>query len=244
MKIAEGIEMLEISVNLMGSASKIHPTLIWDDEHVILVDTGFPGQLSPIKEAIENVGIPFNNLNMIILTHQDIDHIGNLASIKKELSNNIEVLASEEEKPYIEGVKSPIKLTQLEERLDSLPEEMKAMYGKMKLGFQHSFAKVDRIVTDGEDLPCGIKVIATPGHTPGHISLYHQSSKTLITGDLLNIENGILEKSRPSINYDNDLVIKSIQKLTQYDIDSVICFHGGLFNTNVKKRIRELSESK
>ena len=44
MKIANGVEMLEITANIMGTPSTINPTLIWDNNTIILVDAGFPGQ--------------------------------------------------------------------------------------------------------------------------------------------------------------------------------------------------------
>jgi len=46
MRIAAGVEMLEISANTMGTPSIINPTLIYDNKIVILVDVGFPGQLA------------------------------------------------------------------------------------------------------------------------------------------------------------------------------------------------------
>ncbi|MCL6478917.1 MAG: hypothetical protein K6T65_10940 [Peptococcaceae bacterium] len=53
MKIADGFEMLEISANIMGTASIIYPTLIWDNDTAILVDAGYPGQLPQIREVIK-----------------------------------------------------------------------------------------------------------------------------------------------------------------------------------------------
>ena len=125
MKIANGIYMLDISANIMGVPSIINPTMILDKDIVILIDTGFPGQLSQIKEAIEREGLSFAKLNMVILTHQDIDHVGSLSSILEELSNSVEVLAHEEERAYIQGDKLPVKVAQLKTHLSSLPNEMK-----------------------------------------------------------------------------------------------------------------------
>jgi len=48
-------------------------------------------------------------------------------------------------------------------------------------------------------------------------------------------------KTDPSINFDTDLIIKSLKKLTEYDIETVICYHGGLYNENANQRILELS---
>lgn len=243
MKIVSGVEMLEIPSNIMGTLSVINPTLIWDNDVVILVDAGFPGQLTKIREAIEKVGVAFDKLNMVILTHHDIDHIGSVSSILKELPNRVKVLAHEEEKPYIDGEKRPIKVAKLEDNLNSLSEEMKIIYEKLKAGFQNCKVNVDKNLIGGEELPyCGgIKVIYTPGHTLGHICLYLKQSKTLIAGDALTIEDGMLVQSPLSINFDMDLSMKSLKKLTQYDIETVICYHGGIYKDKVNERIAELT---
>ncbi|MDD7796333.1 MBL fold metallo-hydrolase [Clostridium sp. 'White wine YQ'] len=243
MKIANGIEMLEIKANVMGRESSINPVLIWDEENVILVDTGFPGQMKEINEAIESAGIDIDRLNTIILTHQDIDHIGSALSLVKNSENEIKVLCHEEEKKYIQGDETPVKLAKLEKSLSSMPNEMKGMYEKLKAGFSLSKVRVDKTLKDGEELTFvgGTEVIYTPGHTPGHICLYIKKNKVLIAGDLLTVNDGVLSKASPNINYDTNLSDKSLEKLKKYDIEKVICYHGGLYEKNVNERISELS---
>ncbi|OLN31520.1 MBL fold metallo-hydrolase [Desulfosporosinus metallidurans] len=243
MKIANGIYMLEISANIMGTSSVINPTLIWDNDTVILIDTGFPGQLPQIREAIENVGVSFDKLNLVILTHQDIDHVGSLSTILKELPNSVKVLSHQEENAYIQGEKLPVKVAQLEANLNSLPNDLKALYEKLKAFYENNQAKVDKTLTDGEELPyCGgITVIYTPGHTPGHICLYHKQCKILIAGDALQLDGGELVQAPQSTNFDRDLSINSLKMLAKYDIETVICYHGGLFKDNANQRIAELA---
>ncbi len=245
MKIAAGVKMLEIPANVMGMPSIVYPTLIYDNETVILVDAGYPGQLGQIRAAIEDAGVPFVNLNKIIITHHDVDHIGSLSSILSELPENVKVVAHEEEKPYIQGEKRPLKVAQLEVKLESLPVEMKAICEKLRAFYQNNTVSVDETVIDGEDLPwCGgITVIYTPGHTLGHICLYLKQSKTLIAGDVLTVEGGRLVKTSDSATFDIDLNIKSLKKLTEYDIETVICYHGGLYKDNASQRIKELAHS-
>lgn len=48
---------------------------------------------------------------MVVLTHQDIDHIGSISDILKEMCGKVKVLAHKEEKAYINGEKKPVKLT-------------------------------------------------------------------------------------------------------------------------------------
>lgn len=245
MKIANGIYMLEISTDIMGTPSVINPTMICDNDTVILIDSGYPGQLPQIREAIEKAGVSFDKINIVILTHQDIDHVGSLLSIQKELPNRIEVLAHMEEKAYIQGEKLPVKVAQLQSQLNSLPKEMKVLYEKMKAFYETNKSNVSKTITDGEELPyCGgITVIYTPGHTPGHICLYLKHYKILIAGDTLNVEDGLLVQAAQFTNFDMDLSIKSLNKLTKYDIETVICYHGGLYKGNANKRIAELANS-
>ncbi|MHB8917725.1 MAG: MBL fold metallo-hydrolase [Desulfocucumaceae bacterium] len=70
---------------------------------------------------------------------------------------------------------------------------MKVFYEYLKANYQNLKADVGRTVADEEELPyCGgITVIHTPGHTPGHICLYHKQSRTLIAGDALFAEGGL-----------------------------------------------------
>jgi glyoxylase-like metal-dependent hydrolase (beta-lactamase superfamily II) len=242
LRIADGIEMLEIPCNIMGRMTNIYPVLIWDDKDMVLVDTGFPGQLEKFQEAVKKMGLPFERISKILITHQDIDHVGSLASIVKELNGKVEVIAHEIEKQYITGERTPIKLALLEKNKDSLPDERKGFYEILKAGFANSKTNVDRIVLDGDVLPyCGgIKVIYTPGHTPGHIALYHRDSKTLITGDAMNIQDGHLVGPNQEHTYDMDEAVKSLQKFAQYDIQNIVCYHSGLYDSNANEAICEL----
>ncbi len=242
MKIADGIEILELPMNLMGRESKIYPTLIWDDTTVILVDTGVPNSLNEIKKAMEETHVPFERLNKIIITHQDIDHIGGVKSILNELPE-VEVLAHEEDKPYIQGEKKLIRLnSNFMNRINALPKEERQKILDMFENIPH--VKVNTTLTDIEELAyCGgITVIHTPGHTPGHICLYHKESKTLIVGDAMNVIDGQL--IGPNIqNMDEEeakTAINSLKKFTEYDVENVISYHGGLFNDNPNQRIEEL----
>jgi glyoxylase-like metal-dependent hydrolase (beta-lactamase superfamily II) len=60
---------------------------------------------------------------------------------------------------------------------------------------------VDEHLKGGErlDLAGGTKVIFTPGHTPGHLSLYLERSKVLIAGDALRAQRGSLNGPNPAM---------------------------------------------
>jgi len=227
---------------MMGQTAEIYPVLIWDDNDMALIDTGFPGQTEAFREAVEKMGLSFERINRIILTHQDIDHVGSLASLVKELGGKAEVIAHEAEKPYITGEKTPIKLAQFEAHKDSLSDDRKGFFEILKAGFADSKTNVGRTVADGDVFPfCGgIDVIHTPGHTPGHICLYHRSSKTLIAGDAMNIQEGRLTGPNPGNTCDAEEAAKSLQKFTRYDIQNIVCYHTGLYRGHANEAIREL----
>lgn len=230
------------ALEIKGNQGFIHPTLIWDDHAIVLIDAGYPGQVQEVRSVIEEAGIPFSQLNKVILTHQDFDHIGGLKELLQD--HPIEVMAHEEEKPYIEGVKPLLKMTpeRLATMFKSLPEEQRP---EAEAQFLESLrSNVNKTIGDCEVLPyCGgITVIYTPGHTPGHICLYHNLSKTLITGDALNVVEGQLVGPNPVFTADMSRAWESVRKLTEYDIESVICYHGGVYDDHVNERLIELIE--
>ncbi|HEY7350100.1 MAG TPA: MBL fold metallo-hydrolase [Ktedonobacterales bacterium] len=200
-----------------------------------------------IREAMQQAGVPFERLNTIIVTHQDLDHIGSLPVMLKEAPQKVEVLANEIEKPFIQGDQRPLKLTPqaIAQAVAALPAEMPE---EARQAFQARLenpprAAVDKTVADGEELPyCGgITVINTPGHTPGHICLYHRQSKTLIAGDALRVVDGQLQGPSQQATLDMPLALESLKKLARYDIETVICYHGGLYRGEANQRLAALT---
>ncbi|WP_068774868.1 MBL fold metallo-hydrolase [Paenibacillus sp. FJAT-26967] len=243
----QGIKMLSISAEVMGKTVTIHPTVIWDRNELILVDTAYPGQFPLLAQAISSAGLSMERLSKVIISHQDLDHIGGLPAIKEQFPD-VEVIASAIDQPYIQGDKRLLKLTPdaIAEAVNSLPE---GVPDEWKSAFKHTLenppkAHVDTTVANEEELPVcgGIIIIHTPGHTPGHLSLYHKASRTLIAADALIVEQGVLAAPDPLYCHDFELANTSIQQFLNYDIRQVICFHGGLYDRDCNKRIAELAE--
>lgn len=221
-KIADGIALLDLSITLGDHHMLIHPTLVWDEKDVILVDAAIPGMLPAIREEMNHAGISFDRLSKVIITHQDYDHIGGLPEILNISEHPIEVLAHELDKPFIEGDKLLIKHNPAR----GLPPK----------------AKVNTLICDGEVLPYlgGLTVIFTPGHTPGHISLYHAGSKTLITGDAMVSNDGQLTRMNEKFTPDLELAWKSIARFTEFDVKTALCYHGGICDDQVNEQIAKL----
>ncbi|MGO4108556.1 MBL fold metallo-hydrolase [Paenibacillus sp. YAF4_2] len=247
MKTTVNLKTIDIDTNFRGIQEVLHPVLIWDNQEAVLIDVGIPFRLPLFQEAMAQAGVPFNNLKKIILTHHDLDHIGGLTELLNAFPHKIDVLSTEEEKPYIQGERPHLKITPvfIDQFRAALPAELPSERRDAILHLlkQPPTAKVDQIVTDKEELPLfgGIEVIHTPGHTPGHISLYLKQHKLLIAGDAMMIDNGCFVE--PDNCVDAVLAKSSIKKFLPYDIQSVICYHGGLCEENVKYRIEQLAYS-
>ncbi|MNI42426.1 putative metallo-hydrolase YflN [compost metagenome] len=168
--------------------------------------------------------------------------MGSLAALKQTYPQ-IEIIAHELDSPYIEGKSKPLRVVQAESNFDELPDEEKAGIEQF-IAFLQSVepTSVDVMVSSGEHLPwCdGIEIVHTPGHLPGHISLYLPTSKTLIAGDAVVFEEEKLNIANPPFAWDLDEAVRSVQKLLEYDIEHLICYHGGLFHGDINKALNDL----
>ena len=218
MKIANNVEMLELESD--------YPVLLWDDDNVILIDTGLPGQFDLIKSEMAKVGLAPEQITMVILTHQDLDHIGNLKTIR---NLGARVAAYADEAPYIQGDKPPIKLAGLEANLEKLPPELLEFYHMLKQGMPGLVTPVDMLLYDSEVLQAcgGIEVIHTPGHTPGHIALRLLASDIIITGDAANKIDGKLCGATPEYTDDMATAEASFEKIKALKPAGFVCYHGG-----------------
>jgi len=191
------------------------------------------------------VDVALNTITHIIVTHDDIDHIGSLAALKRSYPE-MKIISQEIEAPYIRGTKKSLQLEQAESMLTSLPAN-ELEQAEQFVRFLQSVERVpvDQLVSDKELLPwCGgIEIVHTPGHTPGHISLYLASSKTLIAGDAVVIENGMLDIANPQFTLDLVAAVQSVRRLMTYDIERLYCYHGGLYEGPVRPALERLVDS-
>ena len=222
MKIAANAKMLEIK----GERGSLFPVLVWDDDHLVLIDTALPGQTEPLQEAVLEAGFTLEKITDVIITHQDMDHIG---CAKILAGFGAKIYAHEVEAPYIQGDVTSVRLTDIESHLNELSESERAFYERAKNGAPYFYVHVDKTLKDGEQLGIcgGIKVIHTPGHTPGHIALLLEGSNIMVAGDAANITDGVLTCADPQYTRDMPLAQTSFEKLMSYGPAAVVCYHGG-----------------
>lgn len=240
MRIAQGIEMLELKL----AHTQLNPTVVYDADGYWLIDTGLPGNRSPIEALIAEAGLDVSKLQGIILTHQDIDHIGGLPQwLDAPAGREIPVYAHQDDRGPIDATAPLIKVSP-ERRaslLESMPEQVRQSFLHV---FSGEHTNVTSVLSGGETLPFagGLAVIHTPGHTPGHVSLYHVPSKTLIAGDAMTVAEGVLNGPNPPFTPDMPKALRSLQSLAAFEIDAVICYHGGLVRgEEVQQRIAEIA---
>ena len=243
MRITDGLEMLELEMKLSGRSMMIHPVIVSDEEDWTLIDTGMPGLAEDILSYAEQAGITNKPLKAIILTHQDIDHIGGLPGFLDEAGETpFDVYAHEADQDTIDGKVGFLKFPP-----ENLVAELNSLSDEVRISFENVFISpskpnVKQLLTDGMTLPMGggLTVIHTPGHTPGHVSLYHHASKTLIAGDALVIDKGELQPSSPYSTVNMEQALQSLEKFTPSDIETVVCYHGGLMRGDINKKIEAL----
>jgi glyoxylase-like metal-dependent hydrolase (beta-lactamase superfamily II) len=208
--------------------------LIVEDD-LTLIDTGYPGNTKSLVNFIRTLNRSPEEIKLIIITHNHLDHTGGLAVIRKMTqakvaAPKIDFTLGKDIWPYPGGkslgklMKAPV-LSSIRNRL-VLNEET-----------------ADVLLNGGEMLPVlgGLQVIPTPGHTSGSISLYASQKKLLFVADAINKRHGLrlpLKTATTGINQ----AIASIEKMTHLDV-ATICFgHGRPITEDANGRLARLLE--
>jgi glyoxylase-like metal-dependent hydrolase (beta-lactamase superfamily II) len=177
-----------------------NPYILNDADGLTIIDAGLPGSENKILDYVTNLGKSAHDVKRIIITHADLDHTGGLVALKK--ATDARTYASKVEAEAIASGKPsrPIKRTKFS--LQRFLHTLK--HPPMKpVRFQ-----VDEILVDGQILPVlgGLRVVATIGHTPGHVSLFAPADGILFCGDSMVCDaSGNILGSRPQFTWDEAL---------------------------------------
>ena len=230
-KAMDKIIVLNVKNNFGKAGDTLHPVVLKDHESMVLIDCGYTGFLAAIEQAMEENNFSCSDLTHVLITHQDHDHMGALSELKQKYPW-IKVVAGKKESPYISGRLKSLRLEQAEAMQQDLPEEQK----QFGLDFCNILRNVrpvdvDLEVQDGDVFSwCGgCTIVATPGHTPGHISVYVNQKRVMITGDGAALENGTLVVANPQYALDIKNAEASLEKIVKYGAKEIICYHGGVF---------------
>src|SRR5215210_5712511 len=240
MRVANGVYVLPIPRSPQEPESFLNLTLIVDEENGnTLVDAGLPDQVEAISAALVEAGIGVRDLRRIIFTHQDLDHVGSGAALVRQ--SGATVLAHPADAAHIDGSLRPLKPSP--EMLERRPQ-MREVLERLEP------VRVDEHLADGDrlDLAGGTRVIFTPGHTPGHLSLYLERPKVLVAGDALTADGGHLNGPNPPLTLDVRAALRSVRRLADLEIDTIVCYHGGVVgedaNGQLRRVVREASRER
>jgi glyoxylase-like metal-dependent hydrolase (beta-lactamase superfamily II) len=231
-RVANGVYVLPIPRSPQEPESFLNLTLIVDEQNGnMLVDAGLPDQAEAIGVALLEGGIGVRDLKRIIFTHQDLDHVGSGAALVRQ--SGARVLAHPADAPHIDGSLRLLKPSA--EMLEQRPQMREVLERLEPVG-------VDEHLEDGARLEIagGIRVIFTPGHTPGHLSLYLERSKVLIAGDALRAERGSLTGPNPSMTLEMGTALQSLRRLAGLEIDTIVCYHGGVVSEDANGQLRRV----
>ncbi len=219
------------------SAGRSNSYLLVDDD-LTLVDTGMPGDGDRIIDSIKKIGRRCEELNYILITHAHMDHMGSVAAMKKV--SGAQIVASSREAAYIEGLRKTWTMGR------------EGLAGKVFKGvlflletfsFKYEPVGVDIPCQGGEVIDCfgGIKVISSPGHSPGSLSFYQREKKIIFTGDAL---SGVPDlKLPPRLGCaDYREALSSVQKLAELDFDMCLFGHGAPLQKGAARRVKELGK--
>lgn len=204
--------------------------LCGDDSSVTVVDAGFKRGGRRVRTALQALGKNPQEVTHLLLTHAHMDHAGGVSAVR---ASQAQVLAHTDDVGWLAQGREP------HSDPGSLGGRLVNLVGQVWRRPWFSPVIVDRALSDGETLPIagGVKVIHTPGHTPGHVALLHESSGVLITGDAVMNVRGLRRAPRffcADLRQEDE----TRRRLVEVDFDLAAFTHG----TEVRKNARSLVE--
>jgi len=208
--------------------------LILEDK-ITLIDTGFRGSTSNLVSFVQKLGRSTEEIGLIILTHNHLDHSGGLEDLRKLTKAKI---AAPRADFIIDGDTIPYPAGNYLGKLLKVPALSPI---KHRLVLQ---AKDIEILLDGNEvLPVlgGLQVVPTPGHTMGSISLYVPQHRMLFVGDALNKRQDILRMPLRTVSTNLQEAKSSIRRMAELDVEILCTGHGRPMLQNTKASLQALA---
>jgi glyoxylase-like metal-dependent hydrolase (beta-lactamase superfamily II) len=165
-----------------------------DDDPLTLVDTG-PNSgksLDELQRALAEHGRRIEDLELIVITHQHMDHLGLLEILVRH--SGAEVAALDALAPYLEcfaaNATADDEFAHAIMRRHGIPEDLATVLGAVGAAFRAfgSSGKVTRRLLDGDGLQLAnrrLEVLHRPGHSPSDTVFWDRERQILLSGDHL-----------------------------------------------------------
>ncbi len=205
------------------------------DQTLALIDTGFAGNAERIVTYVGKIGRQRQELSHIILTHSHPDHAGS-ASYLKALTG-ARILAHPGD--------AVLKANQ-ETTLASGRAPVPSWFASMLRSTDHSAPiEADAFLNDGDMMPFlgGLRVLHTPGHTPGSICLFLEQRRIAFAGDVVINHGDRLSRPLPNPNADLNQAEESLRRLAQLPFDACFFSHGEPILEGAAERMWQLAYS-
>ena len=207
--------------------------LVQDDGSVTLVDCGLKRAPARIVAGLEAIGKHVSDVTRIVLTHAHPDHAGGAAEMSRR--SGAPVLLHDGDHGWATAGRTTS---------DAAPSTVGGrIFSRLREGRFEAFRPGPALVDD-EVLPVsgGLRVVHTPGHSPGHVSLLVQSTGTLVTGDAL-FNFGFLRGARISpkvLCWDFAMTEQTAHRLGELDYELAAFTHGPEIRSDARERVRAI----
>jgi glyoxylase-like metal-dependent hydrolase (beta-lactamase superfamily II) len=156
------------------------------ENDLTLIDTCFKSELPTLEKYVKNAGYELKQIRRIILTHLHPDHVQATNELRKKVAKDVKIYAHWidasylSQSPIYHGPPSHEQIKELYGKFEVKMEDLPKRFGSMRVDPIHT----DEQIQDGDAIG-SLKVIHTPGHTPGHISLYSEKHRIIFGADFL-----------------------------------------------------------
>lgn len=199
--------------------------LVVNDDDIILIDTGLPGNSSKITGYLENLKHNPQDIKTIVITHNHFDHVGSLSKIKEITGAKVAIHPADAD--YIRGKAKHVGSS-----------FMNAMIKLLQVIYRTKPVEPDILLKDG-DIIGEYHVIHTPGHSHGSICLYNPENKVMLVGDNLQYAKGKLQSPGEKLIPEPEKYEESMKKLLNYEIEVILTGHTAPVTSGAKDLLEE-----
>ena len=207
-------------------------------ERTILIDAGAQGSVKAFSRGMSRLGVDPREISLILLTHGHWDHIGSLGPIQQ--LSGAKVAVHHADQAWVETGKPEFPAG-----VNGYGRAMSAM-AKSLLNINLPPIKVDQVIDDNglslTEYGIPAKVVYTPGHSKGHVSILLDSGDGLVGDMAMNDWYLRLTPGLPILADDINLVVESWKKILPMGVKRVYPAHGMDFPVDVMHK--EIAEFK